>query len=166
MPETQTTVFDTFIAALDAVIMQTWPEVVGQTFWDTQIERIDWINKVNQGQIDPPWCVVKITDAPAQDMGCLPMTALTVEILYISSIPDGVNRAEVNGQKPDILQWNLQQAMKMKTALYRSQTLGTISNDITFDTNAQQPANMSLIENKLTYQAISVTFTSISIIFG
>ena len=89
--------YDIYWAALKSVIHSAWPDVpAGQFYSDTNLERYDWINLLNSGQMSGVWCAVKLDIAPDDTAPDWPSYCVAATINYItpSKFAPGNNAAE------------------------------------------------------------------------
>lgn len=140
-------------AALKTILAATWPEVPAKClFMDTTIERKNWVNLLNSGQMSTPWVVVKIQRAPTDAWGAGPKQIYTTTVWYNV----GITVAAGLSESPTVMIDGKLDALK--TALFASQTLGTVTDDVTFDTTSENPVNMSFLAVTPEYQGGSITF--------
>lgn len=148
--------YDTFWNALVAVIAGAWPDVTSaDIFQDTQIERIDWTQAMNNGQFSPPWVVVKLEIEKCDDWGIGPKQLITATIWYIDSTKD----AETSGVTA--MSGIAFKLMTLQQALFAAQTLGMVQDGVSFDVTSENPVNMAFLGAKIPFQAGSMTVQTV-----
>ena len=155
---------DTYWAGLKSVIAATWPEIrPGQVILDTQIERRDWINELNKGDLSNAYVVVKLEYTPTTDWPAswtAYEVAATIHYIAPTKLPAGTDAKTIAGYLTGRL-IALSQALLAAPA-----AVGTVLNSFPLATNADDPVNISLLEAKLAYQAGSLQVTSIVVDSG
>jgi len=133
--------------ALKAVIAAAWPDVQpGRLRMDTSIERIDWAQRWNDGELAPPWVTVQIDFAPTTEWCCGIVYQVDVTIWYIcklASAPAGMTASSFIADK----------LFDLVGALLGAQTLGTVEDGIPIDISAENAINVSFLDAKLPLQA-------------
>lgn len=148
--------FDEYWEALQEIIAAAWPEIpAGQLFQDISIERRDWAALLNENEMSVPWVVVKIDIQPTSEWGVGEKYIATSTIWYITSLKAAA------AQGKTATSWITSNLLNLQQALYNSQTIGTIPDDIAFDINADNPVNASFLEQKVNFQGGSLTVNTV-----
>jgi hypothetical protein len=148
--------YDAYWSAVKAVIGATWTDVQPKyIFQDNQVERIDWTQRANDLQLSAPWVAVKVEAHPTSEWGAGPKYEITATAFYITTLALG------KGANLTATEGIMSKLVGLQLALYASQTMGTVLDDIDFDATSENPVNMSFLGAKLPYQAGSITFKTI-----
>ena len=144
-------------ANLKAVIEGAWPEIAaGNLFQDNTLERTDWINDLNDNQIQTVWAVAKIAFEQTMDwgMGPAPKWKVDTKINYVaplSSAPTGETITEYIAGK----------LMALQAALQAGAGLGSVLPEMPVTINSDDDLNIPLLDAKLGFQSGSLTVSSI-----
>ena len=153
--------YDIYWAALKAVIHSAWPDVpAGQFYSDTNLERYDWINLLNSGQMSGVWCAVKLDITPDDIVPDWPSYRVAATINYItpSKFAPGNNAAEKT-----VTEFIAGKLTLLSQALRACMTLGTVATAMSLSVNADNAINIGLLGGKVPYQSGSLTVTSVII---
>jgi hypothetical protein len=141
---------------LAQLIEATWPEVT-LIYPDTTVERVDWVLKLNKGELVAPWVVVVWKEA-STDQWCAnrSMLQVTPTVYYVAD----QTAADTAGV---LLQDYIDTKLRaLKAAVFADHNMGTVMNEVEIDTTADNPVNVSLIENKESLLGGSIMFTIIA----
>jgi hypothetical protein len=137
--------------ALKTIIAATWTDVqVGGIFLDNVMERSEWRNLLDAGQLAVPWVVVVIEAEPTSDWGVGPKQIVKPTIFYCTSV------AAAKAAGPTATGYIWSKMAGLQGALMADWTLGTTLDEVTIDVSASNPINISFLESKLKYQAGSL----------
>ena len=153
--------YDIYWANLKSVIQSAWPDMpAGQFYSDTSLERYDWINLLNSGQMSGVWCAVKIDISPDDTLPDWPAYSVAATINYItpSKFTPGADAAEKT-----VAEFIAGKLTLLSQALRACLTLGTVETEIPLSVNADNAINVGLLGGKVPYQSGSLTVTSVVI---
>jgi len=141
-------------ASLQAILASAWPEIVPSGAQplpvvrrDAAMERVDWANLIALKQLTAPWVIVKIEYQPTDQWGIGPKFIAQTTVWYVVNIP----AAEAAGEEVVTVIEERLEALRL--ALMRDQTLGTTLDLVTVDTSADNPVNLTFLEQEVPYQA-------------
>lgn len=154
MPTTYN-VFDIFWDNLQLAIVGAWPEVDAQVYQDISIERFDWVNRLDSGDLTVPWCVVVLAEESTDQWGAMPHIIIKPTIYYATSLKIAATAGEASAA-----QYIQRKLLALKTAMFTGDPgVGTVLSQVEFDATAENPMNASLLANKNgTLQAGSIGF--------
>ena len=143
-------------AAFKDVVAATWPEIEpGNLFQDTRLERSDWINDLNDNEIQSAWCVVKTeianTDEWNSDWPCYSVTSTVHYVLPLTGVPAGETATEFLVGKQ----------IALAKAFFVADGVGTVLTSAPISMNADDELTLVLLQAKLPYQSAGVQITSI-----
>ena len=156
--------YDTYWFGLKSVVVAAWPEVAADAITlDVSAERRDWINLLNSGQLVPPWVIVKLNIADADDWNpdwqCYQIVA---SVHYIAQ-----NAAAAVQEPPTtITEYLANKTLLLRKAAFSSSSLGTVLTSAPMSINADDPITAVLLDAKLPFQSASVQITSIVVNTG
>ena len=148
--------YSRYWASFKGVVASAWPEIApGMLFQDSRLERTDWIDDLNDNQIEDAWCVVKIDIADSDD-GPVDWQSYNVvaDVHYVapvSAAPDGATITELLVGK--------QVALTRAFLSSADADLGTVMTSAPVSMNADDPLTLVLLDAKLTYQSAGVRVT-------
>jgi len=152
--------YSNFWTGLKSVIHATWTEIApSQLLNDVNLERRDWINLLNAGQIVGPWCVVSLSINQTQGWGIgTPRYQFDAAISYIC--PTGIDKSSVP-YAATITEYLSARLISLQAALAASPALGTVLPTLPLDVNASQDINRVLLDAKLPFQSSTLTVSCI-----
>ena len=156
MTDESTNWYSRYWASFKEVIAATWPEIAaGNLFQDSRLERTDWINDLNDNQIEANWCVVKIDIADSDDGPVDWQTySVTAVVHYVAPVS-----AAIGGQTITEYLVGKQIALTRAFLAAGDAGLGTVMTSAPISMNADDPLTLVLLDAKLTYQSAGVQIT-------
>lgn len=161
MPTSNPTIMNQFWINLKTEIATAWPEIAGKLSQDTAIERQDWTNLLNDGELGVPWCVVKMSPSPLKGWGTIPRLQIDFEITYIDGIKAVKTQSNLQGKQTTAAVYVMDKLIVLKEQLFKSQICGTVLDDVKFNANAENPANDIMIESGWDYQCATLTMQAL-----
>lgn len=126
-----------------------WPEV--NSIWRvTQIERIDWKDLIERGELTPPWCVIQLPtmrQVPGRGAGQVVFQA-NPAIYYIDKNHGADIGATIEAKLAAMLEYLVSHAF--------SGTL--VENSLAVEMSEESPVNRAMLEQQMPYSAGSVSF--------
>jgi hypothetical protein len=154
MPTTYN-VFDVYWTNLKDAIVTTWPEVDGKIFQDVSIERRDWVNELDKGDLTAPWCIVVFDTEQTDEWGAKPHMMIKPTIYYCTSL------ALAKAASKPAATFIAGKLLALQESMFNDQYTGTTLNETVLDVTAENPVNVSFLANKGDYQGGSIMFQSI-----
>lgn len=154
--------YDKYWSALVKVLGTAWPEAIDKIAQDNQIERLDWVNALNAGQLTPPWVVVSLSIQPTDLWGPGPKYAVVASVYYIVDTLKAKNAQTTIGTASTAASMITDKLIALQHSMEDDITMGLVNlDDMPIDNSASNPINVSLINAKQTLQAGSIQVTTI-----
>ena len=155
--------YSRYWAAFKQVVAATWPEIApGNLFQDSRLERTDWINALNDNQIEMAWCVVKVSITDSDDGPADWQTySVVADVHYVAP----VSAAEGDQTITEYLVGK-QIALTRAFLVASDRGLGTVMTSAPLSMNADDPLTIVLLDAKLAYQSAGVQVTCLIVDLG
>ena len=148
-----------FIDDLAEMIKAVWTDVANPVFRMTQIQRRNWLDDVEAGEITPPYVVVDIPPLVKSANGPASASVWDVSptIYYITAEKSGA------GNVSDLIESRLSSLSGALTfpAPPLPPFAYTVYDVPTWSTAATEPVNAAMLEKQLPYLSGSLTFTAL-----
>lgn len=142
-----------FRADLYALIKTALPEVVSPIASVPQIQRINWVEKIQNGELTAPWVAIHLPALTPETEWSVsaPTWSVSPTIYYIAAVSAG------QGAIGDYLEARM--SLVQDALMYRFGY--TVPSDPVTDCSEENPVNASLLMNDQPYLCGSLTFSAL-----